>query len=206
MPPSSSSHKKSGGNDVERGALGSSISRYLGPHSTPVEINNRASFIDFCKGLLDMNPVTRWSPVQARQHPFITGDKFVKPYVVRFSVPLAWRILTNMNSARSDPILPEAVCHLLFLSACSPATTTRPETSIRWLGTFPTTGEESIPRCGDVQPAPLSASSVYRSAATAAANWIWRQEPVYDRHHILIRVIYQPSDRNHSLEVTTSNS
>ena len=48
-----------------------------------VELNNRAAFIDFCKGLLDLNPVTRWTPQQARGHPFITGEKYKGPYVVR---------------------------------------------------------------------------------------------------------------------------
>jgi dual specificity protein kinase YAK1 len=47
------------------------------------ELNNRAAFIDFCKGLLDLNPITRWTPQQARLHPFITGEKFTKPFVVR---------------------------------------------------------------------------------------------------------------------------
>ncbi|KAL1665462.1 kinase-like domain-containing protein [Schizophyllum commune] len=46
-----------------------------------VELNNRAAFIDFCKGLLDLNPVTRWTPQQARGHPFITGEKYKGPYV-----------------------------------------------------------------------------------------------------------------------------
>ncbi|KAL1748731.1 kinase-like domain-containing protein [Schizophyllum fasciatum] len=45
------------------------------------ELNNRAAFIDFCKGLLDLNPVTRWTPQQARGHPFITGEKYKGPYV-----------------------------------------------------------------------------------------------------------------------------
>ncbi|KAA1474210.1 kinase-like protein [Dentipellis sp. KUC8613] len=44
------------------------------------ELNNRASFIDFCQGLLNMNPIERWSPQQARMHPFITGEKFTKPF------------------------------------------------------------------------------------------------------------------------------
>ncbi|KAI0312747.1 kinase-like domain-containing protein [Amylostereum chailletii] len=44
------------------------------------ELNNRASFIDFCQGLLNMNPIERWSPQQARMHPFITGEKFTKPH------------------------------------------------------------------------------------------------------------------------------
>ncbi|KAK0461257.1 kinase-like domain-containing protein [Desarmillaria tabescens] len=46
------------------------------------ELNNRASFINFCQGLLDLNPVTRWTPQQARLHPFITGEKYTKPFVV----------------------------------------------------------------------------------------------------------------------------
>ncbi|KAJ7079153.1 kinase-like domain-containing protein [Mycena belliarum] len=52
-------------------------------HEVEKELNNRASFIDFCQGLLDLNPVTRWTPQQARLHPFITGEKFTKPFVVR---------------------------------------------------------------------------------------------------------------------------
>ncbi|KIK67246.1 hypothetical protein GYMLUDRAFT_156550 [Collybiopsis luxurians FD-317 M1] len=51
-------------------------------HEIEKEMNNRAAFIDFCQGLLDMNPITRWTPQQARLHPFITGEKFVKPFVV----------------------------------------------------------------------------------------------------------------------------
>jgi len=48
----------------------------------PIELNNRASFIDFCQGLLNLNPIERWSPQQARMHPFITGEKFTKPFQV----------------------------------------------------------------------------------------------------------------------------
>ncbi|KAF8919835.1 kinase-like protein [Mucidula mucida] len=57
-------------------------------HETEKELNNRASFINFCQGLLDLNPVTRWTPQQARLHPFITGEKYTKPFVVSmFSQP-----------------------------------------------------------------------------------------------------------------------
>lgn len=51
-----------------------------------IELNNRAAFIDFCQGLLNLNPVTRWTPQQARLHPFITGEKYTKPFVVRSSM------------------------------------------------------------------------------------------------------------------------
>ncbi|KAJ7902097.1 kinase-like domain-containing protein [Mycena olivaceomarginata] len=50
-------------------------------HEVEKELNNRASFIDFCQGLLHLNPVIRWTPQQARLHPFITGEKFTKPFV-----------------------------------------------------------------------------------------------------------------------------
>ena len=43
---------------------------------------NRAAFIDFCQGLLHLDPTQRWTPQQARMHPFITGEKFTKPFVV----------------------------------------------------------------------------------------------------------------------------
>jgi dual specificity protein kinase YAK1 len=49
-------------------------------HEMDKELNNRASFIDFCQGLLNLNPIERWSPQQARMHPFITGEKFTRPF------------------------------------------------------------------------------------------------------------------------------
>lgn len=48
-----------------------------------IEAANRAAFIDFVQGLLNLNPIERWSPQQARLHPFITGEKFTRPYIVR---------------------------------------------------------------------------------------------------------------------------
>jgi dual specificity protein kinase YAK1 len=50
---------------------------------TVAELMNRAAFIDFCQGLLNLDPQQRWTPQQARMHPFITGEKFTKPFVVR---------------------------------------------------------------------------------------------------------------------------
>ncbi|PWY99907.1 hypothetical protein BCV70DRAFT_114596 [Testicularia cyperi] len=44
------------------------------------EMANRSSFIDFVSGLLSMNPHERWTPQQAKLHPFITGEKFTKPF------------------------------------------------------------------------------------------------------------------------------
>lgn len=44
-------------------------------------MNNRIAFIDFVRGLLTINPLERWSPQQAKLHPFITQSKFTGPFV-----------------------------------------------------------------------------------------------------------------------------
>jgi dual specificity protein kinase YAK1 len=69
------------GTEVEKGRC-TQESPTGGADVLPLELNNRASFIDFCQGLLNLNPVERWTPQQARQHPFITGEKFTKPWSV----------------------------------------------------------------------------------------------------------------------------
>ncbi|PHH67521.1 hypothetical protein CDD82_1392 [Ophiocordyceps australis] len=45
------------------------------------EMNNRIAFIDFVRGLLTINPLERWSPQQAKLHPFITQQKYTGPFV-----------------------------------------------------------------------------------------------------------------------------
>ncbi|TGZ82707.1 kinase-like protein [Ascodesmis nigricans] len=45
------------------------------------EMNNRVAFIDFVRGLLCINPMERWSPQQAKNHPFITQAKYTGPFV-----------------------------------------------------------------------------------------------------------------------------
>ncbi len=44
-------------------------------------MTNRHAFIDFVRGLLNINPLERWSPQQAKLHPFITQQKFTGPFV-----------------------------------------------------------------------------------------------------------------------------
>ncbi|KAF2487984.1 kinase-like domain-containing protein [Neohortaea acidophila] len=44
------------------------------------EMANREAFIDFVHGLLNINPLERWSPQQARTHPFITQVKYTGPF------------------------------------------------------------------------------------------------------------------------------
>ncbi|KAI9203080.1 kinase-like domain-containing protein, partial [Polychytrium aggregatum] len=40
------------------------------------ELEARASLLDFLEGVLNLNPLERWSPQQAKMHPFITGERF----------------------------------------------------------------------------------------------------------------------------------
>lgn len=44
-------------------------------------MSNRVAFTDFVRGLLNVNPLERWSPQQAKLHPFITQQKFIQPFV-----------------------------------------------------------------------------------------------------------------------------
>ena len=53
-------------------------------HEKPVnekEFNQRLALLDFVRGLLNLNPLERWSPQQAKLHPFITGQPYVGPYM-----------------------------------------------------------------------------------------------------------------------------
>lgn len=43
----------------------------------------RSAFVDFVQGLLNLDPIKRWSPDQAKLHPFITGEPFTGPWQVR---------------------------------------------------------------------------------------------------------------------------
>lgn len=63
---------------------------------TNTEMNNRVAFIDFVRGLLNINPLERWSPQQAKLHPFITQQKFTQPFVP----PM------NLKSPAGKPVAP----------------------------------------------------------------------------------------------------
>ncbi|KAK9863799.1 hypothetical protein WJX84_009568 [Apatococcus fuscideae] len=52
----------------------------LSDSDTRREKRLRDAFLDFLLGVLDLNPVTRWSPRQAQQHPFVTGSPFTGPF------------------------------------------------------------------------------------------------------------------------------
>ncbi|BGP25320.1 hypothetical protein Rt10032_c04g1905 [Rhodotorula toruloides] len=45
------------------------------------EMRNRIAFIDFVQGLLHLDPEQRWTPQQARLHPFVLGEPLLAPFV-----------------------------------------------------------------------------------------------------------------------------
>ncbi|KAK3836906.1 MAG: hypothetical protein J3R72DRAFT_423751 [Linnemannia gamsii] len=55
------------------------------------------------KGLLNLNPIERWSPHQAKLHPFITGEAFTGNFIPP-TIPK--KPATAENSARLEPTLP----------------------------------------------------------------------------------------------------
>ncbi|KAF1953663.1 kinase-like protein [Byssothecium circinans] len=59
------------------------------------EMQNRYAFIDFASGLLNLNPLERWTPNQAKQHPFITQQKYTGPFVP----PMAMRSGSSRSPA-----------------------------------------------------------------------------------------------------------
>lgn len=67
--------------EIERGRPPHIFEVYISGTDGPAEMNNRIAFIDFVRGLLTINPLERWSPQQAKLHPFITQTKFTGPFV-----------------------------------------------------------------------------------------------------------------------------
>lgn len=54
------------------------------------EMGQRRAFINFVEGLLNLDPIKRWSPNQATKHPFITGEKYTGPFEVRSALIVTW--------------------------------------------------------------------------------------------------------------------
>jgi len=69
--------------------------KQMKPHEIEREMANRAAFIDFAQGLLNLNPLERWTPNQAKLHPFITQAKFTGPFVP----PMTYRSGSNKSPA-----------------------------------------------------------------------------------------------------------
>ena len=108
---------------------------------------------------MNLNPIERWSPQQARLHPFITGEKFTKPFVVRSSSPFRSMIFSWTLSACGSPFATAASFPFCRFSHKH----VRSQTSVWWARSFSAQGYTSVPRCRLLQPAPCPASGFHRS-------------------------------------------
>ncbi|KAJ3405503.1 Homeodomain-interacting protein kinase 3 [Chytriomyces hyalinus] len=54
--------------------------RDMSPLEEAKERRSRLSLLDFLGGLLKLNPLERWSPQQAKMHPFVTGEEYTGPF------------------------------------------------------------------------------------------------------------------------------
>ncbi|ORZ21528.1 kinase-like domain-containing protein [Absidia repens] len=77
------------------------------------EQEHRRAMIDFLQGLLELNPLKRWTPQQARHHPFVTGQPFTEPYKPNnlarkqgtiVKKPTKSSTLPALQSSRRDPV------------------------------------------------------------------------------------------------------
>ncbi|CAE6403312.1 unnamed protein product [Rhizoctonia solani] len=89
--------------DIIRSAAGSGKGKLAENDKDP---NSRASFIDFVSGLLNLNPIERWSPQQARGHPFITGERFERPYIPSGSNPRNTPVTGSAVAIAAAPAAP----------------------------------------------------------------------------------------------------
>ncbi|RCH89317.1 dual specificity protein kinase yak1 [Rhizopus stolonifer] len=54
--------------------------RQQGKYALALEMEARLCILDFLYGVLELNPLKRWTPFQALQHPFITQKPFTGPF------------------------------------------------------------------------------------------------------------------------------
>ncbi|KAH7426157.1 hypothetical protein KP509_11G087000 [Ceratopteris richardii] len=59
--------------DLEKIIMNYRMRKGLTPEELEGELQGRAEFTEFIKGLVTFDPQTRWTPQEAAQHPFLTG-------------------------------------------------------------------------------------------------------------------------------------
>ncbi len=72
------------------------------PERNNIERHVRNSFIDFVNGLLRINPLERWTPQQARLHPFILDTEWTGPYKPPADVR-SYNTSTSPSRAQAQP-------------------------------------------------------------------------------------------------------
>ncbi len=72
------------------------------------EMEGRRCFLDFVRGLLNLNPIERWSPFQVAMHPFLTGKPFTAPFVPPSLSATAVSLMSSA-AARAAAVATEAM-------------------------------------------------------------------------------------------------
>ncbi|GAA5969552.1 hypothetical protein JCM3765_002664, partial [Sporobolomyces pararoseus] len=70
------------------------------------EMRNRIAFIDFVQGLLHLDPEQRWTPAQARMHPFVLGEPLTTPFVPPPRHGFSKQSSTSSSTSPIDPKRP----------------------------------------------------------------------------------------------------
>ncbi|KAK9760161.1 dual specificity protein kinase yak1 [Basidiobolus ranarum] len=70
------------------------------------EMKNREIFLDFVQGLLNVNPLERWSPHQAKLHPFLSGGKFTGHFVPPTMRDSSYSVSSNNSRDITNHIIP----------------------------------------------------------------------------------------------------
>ncbi|KAI5061496.1 hypothetical protein GOP47_0024001 [Adiantum capillus-veneris] len=84
--------------DLEKLITSYHMKRGMSEEEIKRESSRRLVFVDFLKGLVDMDPLKRWTPNQAEQHPFLTEAPFTGPFQPPQDVPrLPIRQVMNMD-------------------------------------------------------------------------------------------------------------
>lgn len=60
-----------------------------------LEYETRLCLLDFLYGVLELNPLKRWTPQQALQHPFITQKPFTGPFQPDAQLPIPSKDVTK---------------------------------------------------------------------------------------------------------------
>lgn len=113
------------------------IMQYPAPEGTPVELEaehtRRQCFLDFLRGVLVIDPLQRWTPWQALQHPFMTGLPSTWPYVPQ---PEPATALPPVQVASIPQVVPAHKSHLYASGAATPATPSSAATSMHCTAPF----------------------------------------------------------------------
>lgn len=117
-------------------------------------MNNRIAFIDFVRGLLNINPLERWSPHQAKLHPFITQQKFTGPFVPPMNLKSS-SLNRSPAPGTQQQQQAEALSKQRAQAAQAQANTAAQQ------GAYASMGGGQYPPSGHVQPQMYGNSSIY---------------------------------------------